>query len=331
MSNRLRIPFYFAICTSLLFGMLTTPVAASGYSTNDTSWHTNSAYDITSTVWSDTPTTVIPFTMAGNLIIIKAKADTIEGNFILDTGAPHLVLNITYFRDYKIIQETNEIQTATTGAGASVSRTQIRQFSIGSIHHRKIDADLTNLGHIENIRGIRILGLIGIDLLKQCEMIIDYERSLIYLHHISRKEATGYKSVHLKETSYTTIPFDLKENKIIVYSELGGKKLRFVIDSGAESNLLDSRLPNKIFDNVDITGLVLLTGTANKKIEATTGELRGLRLGTELIGNLPIVITNLEKTCFWLDGCADGVLGFDFLSLHKIGFNFVTRKMYLWK
>jgi hypothetical protein len=50
-----------------------------------------------------------------------------------------------------------------------------------------------------------------------------------------------------------------------------------------------------------------------------------------LIGNLPIVITNLEKTCFWLDGCADGVLGFDFLSLHKIGFNFVTRKMYLWK
>jgi hypothetical protein len=212
MSNRLRIPFYFAICTSLLFSLLATPVAASGYPTNDTSWHTNSAYDITSTVWSDTPTTVIPFTMAGNLIIIKAKADTIEGNFILDTGAPHLVLNITYFRDYKIIQETNEIQTATTGAGASVSRTQIRQFSIGSIHHRKIDADLTNLGHIENIRGIRILGLIGIDLLKQCEMIIDYERSLIYLHHISRKEATGYKSVHLKE--HPTPQFLLTSKKI---------------------------------------------------------------------------------------------------------------------
>jgi hypothetical protein len=25
------------------------------------------------------------------------------------------------------------------------------------------------------------------------------------------------------------------------------------------------------------------------------------------------------------------MLGFDFLSLHKIGFNFVTRKMYIWK
>jgi hypothetical protein len=29
---------------------------------------------------------VIPFTRAGNLIVVKAKVDTTEGNFILDTA-----------------------------------------------------------------------------------------------------------------------------------------------------------------------------------------------------------------------------------------------------
>lgn len=51
-------------------------------------------------VTSDTPSCVIPFSRAGNLIVIRAKVDTTEGNFILDTGAPRLILNLTYFRHY---------------------------------------------------------------------------------------------------------------------------------------------------------------------------------------------------------------------------------------
>ncbi|HYH13741.1 MAG TPA: hypothetical protein VD794_00880, partial [Flavisolibacter sp.] len=46
---------------------------------------------------SDTASCVIPFTRVGNLILVKAHIDSIVGNFILDTGAPHLILNITYF------------------------------------------------------------------------------------------------------------------------------------------------------------------------------------------------------------------------------------------
>jgi hypothetical protein len=44
---------------------------------------------------------VIPFRQAGNLIIVEATIDGLRGNFILDTGAPYLVLNATYFRDYE--------------------------------------------------------------------------------------------------------------------------------------------------------------------------------------------------------------------------------------
>jgi hypothetical protein len=90
-------------------------------------------------------------------------------------------------------------------------------------------------------------------------------------------------------------------------------------------------LPNKIFEDVVVTGRVMLSGTGLKKIEALSGDMKQLKIGNKLISNLPVVITNLEKTCISYNGCMDGMLGLDILSIHKIGFNFLTRKMYLWK
>ncbi|MCT4623410.1 MAG: hypothetical protein N4A46_07280, partial [Schleiferiaceae bacterium] len=43
---------------------------------------------------------IIPFKRVGNLIMVEAKIDGQMGYFVLDTGAPYLVLNSTYFRDY---------------------------------------------------------------------------------------------------------------------------------------------------------------------------------------------------------------------------------------
>jgi hypothetical protein len=54
-------------------------------------------------------------------------------------------------------------------------------------------------------------------------------------------------------------------------------------------------------------------------------------VGDLSLNNVPLLVTNLEKMCFAYDKCVDGILGFDFLSLNKIGFNFVTNKMYIWK
>ncbi|HVG42693.1 MAG TPA: pepsin/retropepsin-like aspartic protease family protein, partial [Chitinophagaceae bacterium] len=263
----------------------------------------------------------IPFTRAGNLILIKAKADTTEGNFILDTGAPNLVLNITYFRDYPSTTTVDAEQTGITGSTPMVVKTSVKKFLLGSQTYSVVEADLVNLGAIENSKGVKILGLLGMELFSKCEMIIDYEKSILYLHWINRKEAATYKHDLLKDTSsYRTFPIELTDNRIIAATEIGGKKLKLIIDCAAESNILDSRLPNKIFENVVITGRVKLTGVGNKKVDALYGEMKGLKIGNNEIGNLPVLITNLENTCFAYNGCIDGILGFDFLSLHKIGF-----------
>ncbi|HKO79193.1 MAG TPA: retropepsin-like aspartic protease, partial [Chitinophagaceae bacterium] len=210
--------------------------------------------------------------------------------------------------------------------------TMAEKLSFGPIKYFKAEADRVNLGHIENSKGIKILGLLGMQLFKRFEMIIDYEKSLIYLHLISKKETSAYKSEMLKdESTYNTFPIKLLDNKLLTYGEIAGKKLIFIIDTGAESNVLDSRLPNKIFEQIDITRRIMLAGSGTQRVEALYGDMKNMKLGDIDIGTVPVLVTNLEKMCFSYDQCLDGMLGFDFLSLHKIGFNFVTRKMYIWK
>jgi hypothetical protein len=283
-------------------------------------------------VASDSSTCVIPFSRAGNLILIKAKADTTEGNYVLDTGAPGLILNLTYFRKYGARAEPDGDKGGITGTVNSGSQIMIDSFSIGGIHYYHTEADRIDLGHIENSKHIKILGLLGMQLFRPFEMIIDYEKSLLYLHLIKRKESAVYRSDLLRDTSaYRTVPIELTDDKVIAYGELAGKRLKFVIDCAAESNVLDSRLSNKILAHVVVSGRVLLSGSGPAKVEALYGDLEDMRIGGGKISKLPVLITNLEKMCFSYNNCIDGMLGFDFLSLHKIGFNFVTHKMYIWK
>jgi hypothetical protein len=290
----------------------------------------NPAISFDPIVSSDSSSCVIPFTRVGNLILIQAKADTATGYFVLDTGAPGLVLNITYFRRYPT---SNPVESGgVTGAVPMTLQTSIDSFHLGPLHYYHMDADLINLGHIENNKGVKILGLMGMHLFDRFEMIIDYNASVIYLHLIGKKESADYQSPQLHDsTTYTTIPIEIQEGKIIVYLYLKGKKLKFIIDSGAESNVLDSRLPGKIFEQVEITRRVTLDGSGVKKVDALYGALKGLKIGNRDIASLPVLITNLQSMCDAYNNCIDGMLGFDFLSLHKIGFNFVTRKMYIWK
>ena len=211
-------------------------------------------------VTRDSSTCIIPFSRAGNLILIKAMADTTEGNFVLDTGAPGLILNITYFRNYSTHVKAGETG-GVTGSAESVQQTTIAELSFGPIKYKNVETDLTNLGHVENAKGIKILGLLGMQLFKRFEIIIDYEANLIYLHLISKRDKT-YQNEMLKDTSaYTIYPIEIFENKILTYLYSGGKKLKFIIDTGAESNVLDSRLPNKVMDNVIVTRRVLLNGS----------------------------------------------------------------------
>jgi predicted aspartyl protease len=287
-------------------------------------------YEVDPKPYGDSAVCIIPFKRAGNLILIEANAGGEKGNFILDTGAPRLVLNLTYFRkaEPRLLTSAGGI----SGGITNVLHLVVDQFKMGNYSYKNIDADVVNLGHLEDLKDEKILGLIGLNLLKNFTVFIDYNHNLIKLKLLKKKDVFNFHDqLKVNNDSLKKMPIKLTYNKLILLGIIAGKKLNFIIDTGAESNILDSRLPNKVLDNVDITGRILLGGTGKKKVEALNGLANGLTLGGISIQEIPVIVTNLKDMCLAFDFCIDGMLGFDFLSLQKVEINFVTKEMYLWK
>lgn len=277
----------------------------------------------------DTLICTIPFKKAGNLILIEGDADNQKGSFILDTGAPRLVLNLTYFRDVKARSQT--AAGGISGGIANIMQTTVQNFKVGNYKYKNIDADVVSLGHIEDHIGVKVLGLIGVNMLKSFTVMIDYKSNLIKIKLLKRKDKFCFRKMLLKDTaSYQTMQIRLYYNKLIVAGLMSGKKLNFIIDTGAESNVIDSRLPDAVLEKINVTGRILLSGSSYKKVEALNGNAEGLSLSGIPINNLPVIVTNLKDMCFAFDFCIDGMLGFDFLSLHIVEINFANREMYLW-
>jgi hypothetical protein len=79
----------------------------------------------------DSASSTIQFSRAGNLILIRATADTTEGYFILDTGAPYLILNMTYFRGYPGNPHPEGAQGGITGSVSSGTPTHVKKIIDG--------------------------------------------------------------------------------------------------------------------------------------------------------------------------------------------------------
>ena len=270
---------------------------------------------------------VLPFTMAGRLILIEARVDTTVGNFILDTGAPFLVLNKSWFRKYgtMVMAQAGGI----TGSISDVMSTMVREVQLGEIVYNQVEADIIELSHLENSRGLPIFGLLGLNLFKSFEVFIDYDAQQIRLFKLDEKGKRLIKNERHKPLSH--FPFYISNNTVLIDGELGGVPMRFCLDSGAEVNVLHNRLPNKAMMEVIINSRTFLTGTGNRRIEVSRGTVKSVHIDKFKSPPMPVLITHLGNMSRAYNLRIDGMLGYDFLSIAPVSINFVTKEITFWE
>ncbi len=272
----------------------------------------------------DAEVQVIPFKRAGRLIIIEAEVDSLKGNFIFDTGAPYLVLNKTYFRNYRKRRERKA--SGITGNSTTANSLRINQLNIRKINYSNIEADVVNLGEIENARGIKILGLLGLNLFKSFEIEVDINQSVIRLYKIDefgqclKPPSTDFKCE-------ITQPITVYDNTIFTQCTIAGKSLRFGFDTGAETNALNSRVSKKILETISLTGRRRLSGVGDGNVEILIGRLNDFKMGESTIFGMQTLITNMDGMDAAYGTTVDGMLGFDFLAKGIVRIN--CRKKYL--
>ncbi len=260
----------------------------------------------------------IPIEIVRGMIYLEAELNGRKGSFILDTGAPTLIVN-------QVQAKGQQADALGLNSGIQVTETKVRSFKIGRIKQRNVDALALDLSHLERASGRQILGLVGYNVFEQFALLLDFDQHLLFLSPSSQKiQPTLHQPM-------ASLPFTLHEHLPIVKVRVGGKLLKFGIDTGAATNLLDkrilessARLTIKHLPNEEIQGLdqqVKLVRAGKLEVEGEDGWI---------FGENKFLFTDLsflrENT-----GCEiDGLLGSPFLAKTDITIDYPKRKINMW-
>lgn len=275
-------------------------------------------------------TLIVPIKRAGNLIIVEAKVDSIVGNFVLDTGAPHLVLNATYFRDMP--QIANHESGGVNGEVANTFSTEVLNFSILDLYYKRLRADVTDLSAIENGRNIKILGLLGTRLFAKLAITVDIFNNMLYIHKLNSNGDINEADVTFRQPFMKT-GFKLLNDVIFLKTTINNNILWMAFDTGAETNLLDYRRSKKIIQNFEVLSTSKLTGVGGSAFEIIYAKLDKLMVGENLFTKNQVVLTSLDNMGRAYGHTVDGILGYDFFMRGIFTINFVKKEfaMYTYK
>jgi predicted aspartyl protease len=119
-------------------------------------------------------------------LLIKAKINSVTGNFILDTGASNSCVGfdgIDYFN-----LTAGKSKTKASGAGATGMKTQLAKNNSLKIGRWKTDEfhlvifDMTHVNEaLQQHKAKPVHGIIGADILLEGKAIIDYYNHCLYL------------------------------------------------------------------------------------------------------------------------------------------------------
>ncbi|MEO6151058.1 MAG: aspartyl protease family protein [Mucilaginibacter sp.] len=282
--------------------------------------------------YGDFKTLVIPIKRAGNLIIVEAKIDSLIGNFVLDTGAPHLVLNATYFRDLPRISDHES--GGINGEVANTFKTEVNNFSILDLSYRHLRADVTDLSAIENGRNIKIFGLLGTRLFSKFAITVDIFQNVLYIHKLDEKGEIP-EAEQAFHDPYLKTSFKMMNDVIFLKGMVNTKnEMWFAFDTGAETNLMDFRKSKKLVQNMEILSTSKLTGVgSNPSFQIIYARFDNLLIGDRVFMKNRVMLTNLDNIGRAYGHSVDGILGYDFFMRGIFTINFVKKEfeMYTYK
>ena len=263
----------------------------------------------------------VPFELTGGLMFIKVKVNGKTADFILDSGAPSLVLST---RLGAAVIDTLEGEGV--GGTFALHRVVVPELEFGDLKQRQVPALSLDLSHLEKQTKRRIDGLIGYSTLSNFEMLLDYKTKTLTLF---LPDATAYHH-SIKPTS--EMAFELQAHLPVVNAQIGNQTMRLGLDTGAEANLLDlasqTRLRTSDYQNGD---KIPISGANQGQVTAQTAKVKTTKVNGHSYTDMAYVFSDISNFNKGYGLSIDGLLGYPFLSARKISVNYPERKIYFWE
>lgn len=258
----------------------------------------------------------IPFALEGGMIFVDAEIDGQKASFILDTGAPGLVIN-NLGNEKGVETKVEGIQGET-----SVSEVKVTSFNWAGLKHQEISAFLMDMSSFEELTGRNIKGLIGYEFFKDQEMLLDFDNQMIRLTRVNGKSSSRKKRIE-------SVPFQHLSHLPIVKMKVNGKTGYFGLDTGSEVNIIHSRWKKKMKSGLIQSNQIVGVDGASKKVESTS--IENTKIGNQSMEEMDFHFVNLSTIEKEYNVQLDGILGFPFFSTNKVSIDFEKQELSFYK
>ena len=267
----------------------------------------------------------IPFTMARNLIAVKVLLNGEYRTFILDTGASGTILNSKYIAENDTSMRSISSSEGVSGiiSGLNIEKVELLDFSGIKMSNQKI---LTlDLSHLEESLETKLYGLIGYDMIKDYDIIFDYNKLKITL--INPSIFKKYKDEDLSDVSLDRVPFDLEGHIPIVKAQVGNTTLSYGIDCGAESNLISDKLFEPLKSYIKRIKIDKLIGVGNQPKEVKKGKVKKTKIGNKYFKRLKTVFSDISHLNEGYKIDIDGLIGYEVLCKQRTLISYNRKEM----
>lgn len=256
------------------------------------------------------------FEVREGLILVEGAMNDEKGYYILDTGAPMMVVNAK-------LDHESSVKAAGITTEFTVHHTQVASFQWANIEHKNLEAVAVDISHLEQAAGKRILGLIGYEILKQYEVLFDYANHIIQLFPARSNK------LHRNFRPVSSVKFTIEDHLPILDMKIDDQTYRVGLDSGSEVNLLTSAAKDEL-------NYLQINGLRKEEIQGVDQVVRPvyatLITSTEVADHefrhMKYLFTDLSHL---KDLDIDGLLGFPFFSQYKCSINYRKGRVYFWE
>jgi len=251
-----------------------------------------------------------PFELLEKIIVVKAKLNGIERNFLFDSGAPDLILNKKHVNRNKLLDKKGTFM-GSTGIG-NLALTNLKSFKWENLAIKNKKTYVIDFEHLEKALNITVHGLIGFKIFRDYTLFVDYKSK--QLHLWTDIEKSDY-------TETKRLDFIMDKHIPVIEAKVGNLKMKFGLDTGAADNAFNGKYQRKISQHLNLVGTDTLYGGAK-----TTKEIEIYNIDNTIISDYSFknMKFNME-----LDGHIDrdGLLGYQFLKARQIAINYPERKL----
>lgn len=270
----------------------------------------------------------IPFKMIGNLIAVEVILNNKKRVFILDSGSPKVILNSKYIQQNDTInKKTISSAKGVSGSISGMDIQKIEKLDFAGIKIENQDILTLDISHLEKAleTDIEIYGLIGFELIKDYDVLFDYDKRELIL--INPEFFTQYKNNELSNCKLSIVPFSLSSHIPVINARIGSKDYSFGIDCGAGINLLDKRHFQKLSKYLKHIEKDTLSGADKNRVEVEKGLLKKVIIGGKRFKNTKTVFSDISHLNNGYKLKLDGLMGYELLSKQKTLISYRRKEM----